>query len=321
MMNKCDIFHTNCDKESIRNTLLASGACAVGFAKAGPVDPAEWNLYERWLSRGDNARMEYMHNYPELRRDPRLLLNGAKTVISLAYSYAPPQWRHKNIGTIAAYAYGRDYHKELRRILKPLLREISSDIPEAHFRICIDSAPVLERYWALKAGIGIKGDNGSVIIPGCGSFVFLAEIITDIGIPADSPSATDCGHCGACRRACPGNAISEEGPIDCRRCISYLTIEHRGDWTLPESIATMQTPAGRNTIYGCDICLRVCPHNRNIPSTPISAFHPSDTMLSLTASDIATLREDSDLRSLLPGSPLNRAGVAGLLRNIRNMKD
>lgn len=317
-MNKSEISITGTLKEEIRCILKDSGACAVGFAKAAPVDSREWDRFCSWLSRGDNAGMEYMHNYPDLRRDPRLLLEGAQTVISLAFSYYPPQWRPKDIGTIAAYAYGRDYHKELRKLLKPAVKEITAKFPEAHFRICVDSAPVLERYWAQKAGIGIKGDNGALIIPGYGSMVFLVEIITDLAIAPDAEACGDCGHCGACRRACPGGAIEEDGTIDCRRCISYLTIEHRGDWSLPESIATMRTEAGRKTIFGCDICLRVCPHNRDVPSSPITAFHPSETMLSITETDILTLKTEEDLRSLAVASPLSRAGVAGLTRNVSN---
>lgn len=315
-MKDGEAYITGTLKEEIRSILTASGACAAGFAKAEPVDSSEWDRFGEWLSRGDNAGMEYMHNYPELRRDPRLLLEGAKTVISLAFSYNPAKWRHKDSGTIAAYAYGKDYHKELRRLLKPAVREISGKFPEAHFRICVDSAPILERYWAQKAGIGIKGDNGALIIPGFGSFIFLVEIITDLEISPDASASGDCGHCGACRRACPGNAIGENGAIDCRRCISYLTIEHRGEWTLPESIATMHTPEGHNTIYGCDICLRVCPHNRGVSPTPIQSFRPSEKMLSITAADILKLKDEEDLRSLLPSSPMSRAGIEGLLRNV-----
>jgi len=304
------------DKERIRLKLLGTGACAVGFAHAGAVEESEWTLFENWLHRGDNAGMEYMHNYPELRRDPRLLLKGAQTVISLAFSYMPRRWRSSRLGEIASYAYGQDYHKELRRRLKPVIREISTEFKNACFRICIDSAPVLERYWAIKAGIGFRGDNGTLIVPGGGSMTFLVEIITNLNFPADKPLSLDCGHCGACARACPGNALAKGGTIDCRKCISYLTIEHHGDWTEPEARATMNTRQGINTIFGCDICLRVCPHNRNVPPSPIAAFHPSETILNITADDIAHVNDDNELASLLPRTPLARAGIAGLRRNI-----
>ena len=303
-------------KESIRGQLLATGACAVGFAPAEQVPPHEWNLFEDWLDRGDNAGMAYMHNYPEIRRDPRLLLDNAKTVISLAFPFKPEKWRDGTNGIIACYAYGRDYHKELRKLLKPELKKISEETGGAKFRICIDSAPVLERYWGEKTGIGFRGDNGCLIIPGYGSMVFLTETITDLKIPEDSPLRSDCGHCGACVKACPGNAIGDGGTIDCRKCISYLSIEHRGEWDTPESLQTMNTPQGRNTIFGCDICLRVCPHNRNVPSTTITAFQPSDTILNIKVDDLREVTSDEELNSLIPSSPISRAGIAGIYRNI-----
>lgn len=303
-------------KESIRGQLLSTGACAVGFAPAEAVSAREWNFFMEWLDRGDNAGMAYMHNYPEIRRDPRLLLDGAKTVISLAFPFKPEKWRDDTNGIIASYAYGRNYHKELRKILKPALKKISEETGGAKFRICIDSAPVLERYWGEKAGIGFRGDNGCLIVPGYGSMVFLTEIITDLKIPEDSPLHSDCGHCGACAKACPGNAIGEGGTINCRKCISYLSIEHHGEWDAPESLQTMNTPKGRNTIFGCDICLRVCPHNRNVPSSTITAFQPSDTILNIKAEDLRKVTSDEELSTLIPSSPISRAGIAGIHRNI-----
>lgn len=305
-------------KESIRRQLLSTGACAVGFAPAEPVPAHEWLHFEEWLNRGDNAGMAYMHNYPDIRRDPRLLLDDAKTVISLAFPFKPERWRDDKNGIIASYAYGRDYHKVLRKLLKPALKKISEETGGAQFRICIDSAPVLERYWGVKTGIGFRGDNGCLIVPGFGSMVFLTEIITDLKIPGDSPLHSDCGHCGACIRACPGKAIGKGGAIDCRKCISYLTIEHRGEWDDPESIKTMDTQQGRNTIFGCDICLRICPHNRNVPSTTIPAFQPSDAILNITADDLRRLSSNDELIATISSSPVSRAGIAGIHRNINN---
>lgn len=201
-------------------------------------------------------------------------------------------------------------------MLKPALNEISATYSDSAFRICIDSAPVLERYWAQKAGIGFIGDNSALIVPGYGSMVFLVEILTTLDIAPDNPDTRDCGHCGACRKACPGKAIMGNCQIDCRRCISYLTIEHRGEWILEESSEVMKTEAARNSIYGCDTCLRVCPHNRGVPPTSIEDFHPSIQMLSLSFEYIKSLKNSEDLQRLIPGSPMTRAGVSGLLRNI-----
>ncbi len=244
------------------------------------------------------------------------LISSVGTESYVAYSYAPAKWRNPDLGELAAYAYGKDYHKVLRKLLKPALNEISATYSDSAFRICIDSAPVLERYWAQKAGIGFIGDNSALIVPGYGSMVFLVEILTTLDIAPDNPDTRDCGHCGACRKACPGKAIIDNCQIDCRLCISYLTIEHRGEWILEESSEVMKTEAARNSIYGCDTCLRVCPHNRGVPPTSIEDFHPSAQMLSLSFEDIKSLKNSEDLQRLIPGSPMTRAGVSGLLRNI-----
>lgn len=366
------------EKEHLRQAILGAGACAVGFAEAAPVSPEAWEDFCRWLDAGHNAGMEYMHNYPDLRRDPRLLLEGCRTVISIAFSYAQPRYRDPAKGMIASYAYGRDYHKELRKILRPIIKthiqdkfgpsstnlsakKISPPIPSADksapaasARICIDSAPILERYWAEQAGIGRRGDNGAIIIPGHGSLVFLAEILTTIPFPPDASASIGpvgsvapaapvaqvapqkCSHCGACRRACPGSAILPDGTIDARRCLSYLTIEHRGSFPRPliskaEAASFPEKPGGHPeagsvalrlgaekalpVIFGCDICLRSCPLNKAIPTTPIPAFLPSPEIMELTPEAIREM-DESRLGSLLAGSPISRCGIEGLRRNI-----
>ena len=161
-------------KEEIRKILLEGGACAVGFAKAAEVDPGEWELFEEWLSRGRHAGMEYMRNHPQIRRDPRLLLEGANSIISIAFNYRGDTAPNS---PVASYALGDDYHDVLRDLLNRCLNSFPTD---AGYRICIDSAPILERYWARKAGVGFIGDNGALIVPGAGSMVFLAEIVTPL---------------------------------------------------------------------------------------------------------------------------------------------
>lgn len=305
------------EKESIRRRLLATGACAVGFALADSVEPEENERFREWIERGDNAGMVYMTNYPELREDPRGLLDGAKTVISLAFSYKPEKYRPDELGIIASYAYGKDYHKELRRLLKPALREIGEQFPGVKFRICIDSAPVHERYWALKAGIGYRGDNGCVIVPGYGSMVFLAEIITDLEIEPDAPLNMDCGHCGACRKGCPGKALGDT--IDCRRCLSYLTIEHRGDWD-DTGAAVIEAQGKKITILGCDICQRVCPHNISAPATRIEAFRSIRQIQELSAEELRRMgakeEGEEEFMKKFAGTSLVRPGLKGLIRNI-----
>lgn len=305
------------EKEFIRRRLLSSGACAVGFAHAERVDADDTSRFRQWLAMGYHAGMAYMNNYPELREDPRGLLEGAQTVISLAFSYRPEKFRSDEHGIIASYAYGKDYHKELRRLLKPVLHNIGEKYPEARFRICVDSAPVHERYWALKAGIAFRGDNGCAIVPDYGSMVFLAEVITTLEIEPDKPLTRDCGHCGACRAACPGKALGDT--IDCRRCLSYLTIEHRGEWD--ETGAKIMAEQGNGvTILGCDVCQRVCPHNTHAPATDIEAFGITNEIKNLTPETLLKLsaqengEEEFSLR--FSNSPLARAGLRGLIRNI-----
>lgn len=320
------------EKEHLRQAILAAGACAVGFAEAAPVSREAWEDFCHWLDAGHNAGMEYMHNYPDLRRDPRLLLEGCRTVISIAFSYAQPRYRDPAKGMIASYAYGRDYHKELRKILRPIIKTHIQDkfgpsSSNISARICIDSAPILERYWAEQAGIGRRGDNGAIIVPGHGSLVFLAEILTSIPFHPDvvasvapvAPVAPKkCTHCGACRRACPGSAILPDGTIDARRCLSYLTIEHRGPFPRPEAgsgALRLGAEKALPVIFGCDICLRSCPLNKVIPATPIPAFLPSTEIMELTPEAIREM-DESRLGSLLAGSPISRCGIEGLRRNI-----
>lgn len=301
-------------KEHIRSIFLERGASAVGFATAEKVPDEEWNHFQSWIDSGRNAGMDYMNNYPDLRRDPTQLFPGTKTVIVLAFNYTPAVKRNNTFGTVASYAYYPDYHKSIRKMLKNTLSEFFGNRQDISWRICIDSAPVLERFWAVKSGIGFRGDNGMIIVPGVGSRVFLAEILTGLPLEPDSPLEKDCGHCSRCSEACPGKALQPGGTIDCRRCISYLTIEHRGQW---DKIGTevMNTPQGKNTIFGCDRCIEVCPWNSPAPH---SIFRPLPEVLSLTKESVKAL-DESGFRSQLGDTPLFRAGYDGIRRNIINL--
>lgn len=308
-------------KNEVRQRLLETGACAVGFAIAEPVEEKEWQQFRRWLDSGYNAGMDYMSNYPEIRRDPRLLLDGARTVISIAFNYHPGEFHPLSHPMIAAYAYGDDYHEALRKRLRRVIKEIRERIG-GEWRICIDSAPIREKYWATQAGIGFPGDNGAIIVPGVGSMVFLVEIITTCEFEPDKPCRDKCSHCGACLKICPTGALMEECMIDSRRCLNYLTIEHRGEWTDNISRVAMRTHAGRNTFFGCDRCLRVCPHNNlhnlSEANSTIPEFAPRPEILSLTEVDIAELDSD-EINSRLQHSPLRRADREELMRNLFNI--
>lgn len=302
---------------AVKRALIRAGACAVGIAEAGLVDDEAMAMFDRWLASGHEAGMAYMHNHREIRRDPRLLLEGATSVISMAFGYRTRRTRDPELPHISAYALLPDYHDVIRKLIRE--SGIGDTLGEEHrdWRICIDSAPVMERYWAVRSGTGFRGDNGSVIVPGVGCEVFLAEIVTTKRLRPDTPLPTDCGHCGACRSACPTGALRTEGTADCRRCISYLTIEHRGPWESATQIAAMSTDAGKKTLFGCDRCVTACPHNK--PGIPAGGMpDPSDAILTLTAGDILTLPPDK-LSAKLKGSCLKRAKNDGLKRNALNL--
>ena len=301
------------DREGLRAALLEAGAAAVGFASAGPVSEDENRRLRGWLAAGHHAGMAWMERHADLRRNLDNVLPGTRTVISLAFPYAPERERPSDLPYLSRYAYGTDYHEAIRSLLTAVLEqtEILSSC-----RICIDSAPVSERFWAIRAGIGYRGDNGALIVPGIGPEVFLAEILTTIEFEPDSPSYAECLHCGVCLRACPTGALQADGTIDCRRCISYLTIEHRGPWTDPDAIAAMSTPAGRTSLFGCDRCITACPL-RNDTSSPHTWNQPLPAMLALAPSDIPA--RQSEFKRRFAHTALLRPGLQNLLRNIANL--
>lgn len=302
------------EKEEIRRELLSSGAIAVGFAAAAPVEEKEWLRYMRWLEEGRHASMDYMERYPDVRRDPRLLLEGAGTVISLAFSYVPSERRDNSNGIVACYAYGRDYHKVLKRRLDKCIEALRGRYG-GEYRLCVDSAPILEKYWAQRAGIGFRGRNELLIVPGAGSMVFLAEIVTTLRIEPDEPCRDLCAGCGKCVEVCPGNALRDMNGLESRRCINYLTIEHKGPWTDPVENEVMRTDVGRNTIFGCDLCMTVCPHNKNVRPAGMEEFRLGGPASTLSRERIAGMsREEFDRE--ITGTPIRRAGYEGLRRNV-----
>lgn len=301
------------DREGLHAALLEAGAAAVGFAPAGPVSEDEDRRLRGWLAAGHHAGMTWMERHADLRRDLDNVLPGTRMVISLAFPYAPERERPSDLPYLSRYAYGRDYHEAIRSLLTAVLEQTGL---LSSCRICIDSAPVSERFWAIRAGIGYRGDNGALIVPGIGPEVFLAEILTTIEFEPDSPSYAECLHCGVCLRACPTGALQADGTIDCRSCISYLTIEHRGLWTDPDAIAAMSTPAGRTSLFGCDRCITACPL-RNDTSSPHTWNQPLPAMLALAPSDIPA--QQSEFKRRFAHTALLRPGLQNLLRNIANL--
>lgn len=285
---------------------------ACGFAKAESVSEDMAAVLDHWTGSGYHADMQYMERNRHLRLDPTQLVPGCQTLIVVALNYFPQQLLPHDGYQIAYYAYGKDYHRVVKDKLFQLLSYIKTLIPNVEGRAFCDTAPLLERYWAVQAGLGFIGRNRQLIIPGKGSYFFLGVLAIDADIVASSPSAPrdvfSCGDCKRCFIACPTGALTPEG-IDCRRCLSYLTIEHRGP--IPEDIAHK---LGRR-IYGCDTCQQVCPHNKNAQSTEEIAFAMSPDVAALTSEDWHSLTPER-YKALFKYSAIERAGYEGLMRNI-----
>ena len=251
--------------------------------------------------------MEWAERYCDVRDNPQQLLDGARTIIMLAMNYFPKVKQRPDAPQFAYYAYGRDYHDVMREHMKQLATFIHSMTGDVS-RCCVDTAPLRERYWAQRAGLGFVGMNNQLILPGKGSYFFLGAIITTLELPADEPCTLSCGECKACIQACPSGALGSGG-VDARKCLSCLTIEHRGE--LPRWVADVIG----NRVYGCDSCQKCCPHNRASHPTSIPDFAPSEVFLQLTAADIMAMNEEG-FKQLFGKSAVRRTRLEGLQRNV-----
>lgn len=297
----------------IKSEALRLGFTACGIARAERVSEAEEQRLRRWIYEGRYAGMHYMTNYLDKRLDPRKLMNGLRSIVSLAMNYAPAQRLPDNEPQIAAYALGKDYHDVMKNRIHRLAAFISEIIDkQITYRAFVDSGPVIERYWAVQAGIGWIGKNQLLIIPKAGSEFFLGELFLDIELNYDHPIANHCGRCHRCIDNCPTHALAEERDFDSSLCLSYQTIENRGE------LSDIAKEKMGNFIYGCDRCQLACPWNRFATPTDIPEFHPSKELLSMTRQRWEQLSED-DYRHLFKGSAVKRAKYAGLTRNIQNM--
>ncbi len=294
----------------IREEAHRLGFAFVGFARAERMDEEAIRL-EAWLQQGFHGQMGYMENYFEQRVDPRLLVDGARSVVSLVYNYYPEkQQNDPQAPQLAKYAYGEDYHFVLKRKLRALLEFIQTEIGEVNGRCFVDSAPILERDWARRAGTGWVGKNTLLIHPKAGSFFFLAELILDLELQYDGPIKDYCGTCTRCIDACPTDAIAQQGYLmDGSKCISYLTIELRE--ALPESFRGKMA----NWMFGCDICQDVCPWNRFSQPHQEPAFEPQPDLLDMTKADWEDLTEEV-FQKVFRRSAVKRAKYGGLRRNI-----
>ncbi|MDA9358552.1 tRNA epoxyqueuosine(34) reductase QueG [Saprospiraceae bacterium] len=291
------------------------GFSGVSFAKAEHMDVEALRL-EKWLGGGNHGTMGYMENHFELRTDPTKLVPGAKTVISLMFNYYNEDTQHDpEAPKLAMYAYGRDYHKVVKKKLKYLMKYVKEEIGDIDGRAFVDSAPILERDWARRSGMGWVGKHSLLLNPKEGSYFFLSEIICDLEIEPDSPIKDHCGTCTRCIEACPTDAISEEGYVmDGSKCISYLTIERK------EEIPIEYKDLMGNYMFGCDICQQVCPWNRFAKQHNEPDFQPKAGMLDMSRKDWMEITEEVFDRIFF-GSPVKRTGFEGLQRNLRFLND
>jgi epoxyqueuosine reductase len=281
-----------------------------GIAKAEKLDEDARRL-EKWLSQGMQGKMTYMENHFDLRIDPRKLVPGAKSVITLLMNYFPSEKQDADSPGIAKYAFGQDYHTVIREKLQELMTAIQTNIGEVNGRGFVDSAPVLERTWALRSGAGWIGKNGNLINKQQGSFFFIATLITDLELACDAPFAKDyCGTCRKCIDACPTDAILDNKVIDASRCISYFTIELK-DALLPDEMKGKF----ENWMFGCDTCQDVCPWNRFSQPHQEPAFTPIPEILHFGTREWEALSEEA-FQQIFRDSPLKRTKFRGIRRNL-----
>ncbi len=300
--------------EMIKAEALRLGFDACAFAVAGPLDEDARRL-EQWLNKGFHGKMQYMENHFELRTDPRKLVPGAKSVITLMLNYYPAEQQAPGTPQIAKYAWGKDYHYVIREKLNLLLQYIKENIGDVDGRGFVDSAPVLERSWAVRSGLGWVGKNGNLLTKDAGSFMFLATLITDLELAPDTPFQTDhCGTCTRCIDACPTDAIVSPTIIDGSKCISYLTIELKDAMIPSEFHEKME-----GWMFGCDICQDVCPWNRFSRPSNEPGLKPIPAILNLSSQEWQHLEEET-FRTVFKESPLKRTKWHGIQRNLKLLR-
>lgn len=294
----------------IKAEALRLGFMACGISKADFLAEEAPRL-EQWLKNNRHGEMSYMENYFDKRLDPRLLVEGAKSVVSLTLNYyTEEQQADITAPKLSKYAYGKDYHSIIKEKLQALMAFIQEQIGEVAGRCFVDSAPVMDKAWAQKSGLGWRGKNSNLISKDAGSFFFLAELIIDLELAYDSPFVADhCGSCTRCIDACPTEAIVAPYTVDGSKCISYLTIELKNE--IP---AEFKGKMG-NWMFGCDICQDVCPWNRFATPHEEPAFMPSEELLNLNKAELIEMTEEV-FRKVFKDSPVKRTKFSGLKRNI-----
>lgn len=296
--------------QQIKDHAASIGFDACGICEAEKIEVIESNHYQEWIDKGYQANMDYMARNIDKRCDPTLLVDNAKSIISIALNYYPQEKQAESVPQFAYYAYGKDYHDIMKAKLQTLFDYIKTLIPNVNGRVFCDTAPVLERYWAAKAGLGFIGKNTLLIIPKRGSYFFLGEIIVDVQLSYDTPLDLSCGKCTRCLDACPTGAIEKPHLLNAKKCISYQTIENKGEIDLDVA------PLLNNRMYGCDICQQICPWNRYARPHSTPEFTPNPEFLSMDHKSIASMKVE-DYQRIFKGSAVKRAKYSGLMRNFK----
>lgn len=301
--------------QSTNTAIVKRIAQELGFFYCGISDATyledEARQLDQWLKNNYHGKMSYMENHYEMRLDPRKLVEGAKSVVSLALNYYPEsEINHEDTPKISKYAYGQDYHDVIREKLIDFLDRIQSEIGEVNGRVFVDSAPVMDKVWAKRSGLGWMGKNTNIIHPKSGSFFFLAELIIDLKLERDGPIKDYCGTCTKCIDECPTEAIVEPYVIDGSKCISYLTIELK-DEILPNEFKGKMD----DWMFGCDVCQDVCPWNRFSTPSKLSEFQPNFELKSYTKTDWEDLTQEV-FSEIFKRSAVKRTKFKGLKRNI-----
>lgn len=288
------------------------GFLSCGISKAQFLEEEAPRL-EKWLNQNMHGTMQYMENHFDKRLDPTKLVENSKSVISLLLNYYPQEEQNLNSFKLSKYAYGTDYHFVIKDKLKQLLQFIQEEIGDVHGRAFVDSAPVLDKAWAAKSGLGWIGKHSNLLTQQVGSFYFIAELIIDLELEYDLPTTNHCGTCTTCIDACPTQAIVEPYVVDGSKCISYFTIE------LKENIPTAYKGQFEDWMFGCDICQDVCPWNRFSKSHDEPLFNPHPELLSMTKKDWSDMTQEV-FSQIFKNSAVKRTKFSGLIRNIEFLK-
>jgi epoxyqueuosine reductase len=296
----------------IKNEAQRLGFLSCGISKAGFLEQEAPRL-ENWLNNQMQGQMQYMENHFDKRLDPTLLVDGAKSVISLLLNYYPSETQNPDSYKISKYAYGQDYHFLIKEKLKELLHSIQSTIGEVSGRAFVDSAPILDKAWAAKSGLGWVGKNSNLITQKVGSFYFIAELIVDLELEYDYATTNHCGTCTACIDACPTQAIVAPYVVDGSKCISYFTIE------LKENIPQEMKGKLDDWAFGCDVCQDVCPWNRFSKPHSEPLLNPTPNILSMTRKDWEEITQET-FKVIFKNSPIQRTKFSGLSQTIRFLK-